>query len=76
MELGLDIPSCGACLSNMAIAPDGEVVPCQSWLGKSAGLGNMLTTKWKNIWNNPKCRKIRKFSAKSAQKCPLREGGC
>ena len=33
-ELGLDVPSCGACLSNMAIAPDGEVVPCQSWLRK------------------------------------------
>ena len=43
-ELGLVIPSCGACLSNMAIAPDGEVVPCQSWLGEDAGLGNMLTT--------------------------------
>ena len=28
-ELKLDIPNCGACLSNMAIAPDGEVVPCQ-----------------------------------------------
>lgn len=37
-ELKLDIPSCGACLSNMAIAPDGEVVPCQSWLSENAGL--------------------------------------
>lgn len=37
------IPSCGACLSNMAVAPDGTVLPCQSWLtGK--GLGNMLRT--------------------------------
>ncbi len=31
-ELGLDVPSCGACLSNMAVTPDGKVVPCQSWL--------------------------------------------
>ena len=76
MQLGLDIPSCGACLSNMAIAPDGEVVPCQSWLGKDAGLGNMLTTKWSKIWNEPKCKRIRNNSAKSLQKCPLREGGC
>ena len=75
-ELGLEIPSCGACLSNMAIAPDGEVVPCQSWLGKEAGLGNMLTTKWNNIWNHPKCKQRRGYSAKSMQKCPLREGGC
>ena len=75
-ELGLEIPSCGACLSNMAIAPDGEVVPCQSWLGKEAGLGNMLTTKWKDIWNNPKCKKQRLYSSKSLGKCPLKERGC
>ena len=60
----------------MAIAPDGEVVPCQSWLGKDAGLGNMLTKEWKEIWNNPKCKKQRIYSAKSFGKCPLKEGGC
>lgn len=75
-ELGLDIPSCGACLSNMAIAPDGEVVPCQSWLEENAGLGNMLTTKWEDIWNNPKCIKQRRYSAKTLGKCPLRKVGC
>ena len=73
VELGLDIPSCGACLSNMAIAPDGEVVPCQSWLGADAGLGNMLTEKWDDIWNNPKCQKQRQYSAKVIGKCPLKE---
>ncbi len=76
MALGLDVPSCGACLSNMAIAPDGEVVPCQSWLGDDAGLGNMLTTKWEDIWNNPKCKKGREYSAKGTGNCPLKEGGC
>ena len=76
IKLGLDIPNCGACLSNMAIAPDGEVVPCQSWLRKDAGLGNILTTKWKKIWNSPKCKKKRTYSAKSTQKCPLKEGRC
>lgn len=74
-ELGLEIPSCGACLSNMAVAPDGEVVPCQSWLGKDAGLGNILQTEWKNIWNNPKCIKQRKYSAKALGTCPLKERG-
>lgn len=72
-ELGLDIPSCGACLSNMAIAPDGQVVPCQSWLEKEAGLGNMLTTDWNKIWNNPKCKQKRNYSAKTTYKCPLKE---
>lgn len=74
-ELGLDIPSCGACLSNMAIAPDGEVVPCQSWLGKNASLGNILKMKWKDIWNSPKCKKQRKYSAKIYGVCPLKERG-
>ena len=68
IELGLDIPNCGACLSNMAIAPNGEVVPCQSWLSEKAGLGNMLTVKWKKIWNSSLCKKRRKYSAKSTRK--------
>lgn len=59
----------------MAIAPDGEVVPCQSWLEKGAGLGNMLDTKWEKIWNNPSCKKRRKYSSGDFGKCPLREGG-
>ena len=71
-ELGISVPSCGACLSNMAIAPDGEVVPCQSWLGKDASLGNILTTKWETIWNNPKCKHIRNESAKNLGICPLK----
>ena len=40
-ELGMNVPMCGACLSSMAIAPDGSVVPCQSWLGADASLGNI-----------------------------------
>ena len=42
-DLGMNVPMCGAALSNMAIAPDGTVVPCQSWLGADASLGNILT---------------------------------
>ena len=75
-ELELDIPTCGACLSNMAIAPNGEVVPCQSWLGSDAGMGNMLTDSWDSIWNSKKCKKIRKYSTSSTGKCPLKEGRC
>ena len=32
------IPSCGACLSNMAVAPDGTVLPCRAgWRGRAWG---------------------------------------
>lgn len=49
MSLKLDVPTCGACMSNMAIAPNGDVVPCQSWLDENSSLGNMLTDNWKKI---------------------------
>lgn len=73
-NMGLNlIPSCGACLSNMALAPDGSVVPCQSWLG-GVTLGNILTDDWTTIWDSEKCRAIRAESAKMEHICQLRQG--
>ena len=73
-SLGLHlIPSCGACLSNMAIAPDGAVVPCQSWLG-GVTLGNILTDEWADIWDTETCRAIREKSAKMEHICQLHTG--
>lgn len=57
-SLGLQVPVCGACLTNMAVAPNGTVVPCQSWLDDN-GLGNILTTNWEKIWGSPKCKETR-----------------
>ena len=71
--LGLTlVPSCGACLSNMAIAPDGGVIPCQSWLS-SQPLGNILADDWDKIWQSERCAAIRARSAKMEQLCQLRE---
>ncbi len=76
--LGIRVPSCGACLSNMAITPGGNVVPCQSWLS-DAPLGSMLTDAWETIWDSPACAARRAESAKMEGLCPLRrvrgEGG-
>ncbi len=78
------IPSCGACLSNMAVAPDGSVVPCQSWLDGTS-LGNILKDDWPSIWDGADCRAIREKSAKMEQLCQLHhtddtpdacKGGC
>lgn len=75
-RLGLTlIPSCGACLSNMALAPDGTVLPCQSWL-EGPGLGKLLQDEWADIWDSEACRRIRAGSAKMEHICQLqREGG-
>ncbi len=73
-SLGLNlIPSCGACLSNMAVAPDGTVVPCQSWLG-GVTLGNILTDDWSTIWDGETCRAIREKSALTEHICQLHTG--
>lgn len=69
--LGLTrLPRCGACLSNMAVAPDGTVLPCQSWLHGPA-LGNILHDPWRRIWNGRPCRTIRRRSARMRPGCPL-----
>ena len=72
-ELNIPSPSCGACLSNMAITPGGNVVPCQSWLSDKP-LGNMLRDDWENIWECPDTTEHRNFSAEMTGECPLR--GC
>lgn len=73
-NLGLEVPTCGACMSNMAIAPNGDVVPCQSWLDTNSSLGNMLKDPWKKIWNAPLCLNTREFASRMEFKCPLRVG--
>lgn len=57
----------------MAVAPDGSVVPCQSWLG-GVTLGNMLQDEWQTMWEGETCASIRAESAKMEQICQLRRG--
>ena len=71
-SLGLNlIPSCGACLSNMAVTPDGKGVPCQSWLSDEP-LGDLLHDEWADIWDSPRCAAIRAESAKMEHLCQLK----
>lgn len=71
-EMGLEVPSCGAALSNMAVTPAGDVVACQSCLNRET-FGNMLDTKWERIWKSPACKRYRKFSRRMELRCPLGE---
>ena len=73
-SLHMNVPMCGAALSNMAIAPDGTVVPCQSWLGSEAALGNILNDRFSDIWNHKMCRSLRQMSEDAALSCPFRTG--
>jgi len=73
--LNMNSPMCGACLSNMAIAPNGTVIPCQSWLTSDGALGNILEDSFKDIWESERCRKLRNMSEEEAKCCPFRKRG-
>jgi MoaA/NifB/PqqE/SkfB family radical SAM enzyme len=69
-QLKLAEPVCGACLTNMAVMPNGAVTACQSWLSDPHGLGLLLTNPWQDIWNNSKCKQMRRTTQEG---CPLYE---
>lgn len=74
-SIGMKVPMCGAALSNMAVCPDGTIVPCQSWLDEESGLGNILADDFSKIWNNKKCTELRNMSEAEALLCPFRKRG-
>ena len=57
-------------LFRSAISPNGEVIPCQSWLSND-GLGNLLEKSWESIWNSKKCKKIKNKIVNTHLLCPL-----
>jgi radical SAM protein with 4Fe4S-binding SPASM domain len=78
LKLELGIKSCSACRISMAIEPDGNVIPCQSYF---TSLGNILKDDWKKIWLHPLCLKLRarKYVPEKCHDCPslnICGGGC
>src|SRR3989344_2186876 len=54
-KINLYFNTCGAGVNEIAINPDGEILPCPSW---QEGIGNILKEDFKTILNNPKMKKI------------------
>jgi radical SAM protein with 4Fe4S-binding SPASM domain len=78
VNYGLGIKQCTACSLNMAIEPDGTVLPCQSYYEP---LGNFLTDPWERIWDHELCRKIRerRYLDGECLECGMKDvcgGGC
>lgn len=78
MEMDLGIKQCTAGKYNMAIEPNGDVLPCQSWFEP---IGNILKDDWEAIWNNELLVSIRerKFVPEKCHNCdllPICGGGC
>jgi MoaA/NifB/PqqE/SkfB family radical SAM enzyme len=74
-SINMNVPICGASLSNMAITPNGTVVPCQSWLSQDGASGNILNDSFSKIWNHKICKKLRHMSDLDAIECPFRNNG-
>jgi radical SAM protein with 4Fe4S-binding SPASM domain len=78
VNYGLGIKQCTACSLNMAIEPDGSVLPCQSYY---ESLGNILEDSWDGIWDHDLCQRIRerKYLPEDCRDCELSDvcaGGC
>lgn len=78
VQLNLGIKSCTAAMINMCVGPNGDVYPCQSYF---ESLGNILTTDWEEIWNNPLAKKLRnrEYIEPKCKDCPQLQvcgGGC
>jgi radical SAM protein with 4Fe4S-binding SPASM domain len=74
----LGIKQCTACSLNMAVEPDGTVLPCQSYYKP---LGNILTDPWEGIWDHELCKRIRQRDYLDGEclECELKDtcgGGC
>ncbi|MGI6660746.1 MAG: radical SAM protein [Bacillota bacterium] len=56
VALALGVKTCSAASTVMAIEPDGNVMPCQSYY---KSIGNALIGEFPDIWNHPLARALR-----------------
>lgn len=78
VEIGLGPKRCSAANTSIAIEPNGDVLPCQSYYEP---VGNILKDDWDAIWNSKLFKSIRKheYIEPKCKKCELLRicgGGC
>ena len=78
LEHDLGVKGCSAARYNMAVEPNGDVLPCQSYFQP---MGNMLADPWEAIWDSALANYIRDraWIEKKCEQCPdldICGGGC
>lgn len=78
VQMGLGVKQCTAARLSMAVEPNGDVIPCQSYY---KSIGNILKNDWRKIWDNELCKKLREPQKpmKECETCAdlsLCGGGC
>ncbi len=67
VDLALGVKTCSAASTVMAIEPDANVMPCQSYY---KSIGNALENELPDIWQHPLARALRKRRIQGAVKHP------
>ncbi len=67
VALGLGVKTCSAASTVLAVEPDGNVMPCQSYY---KSLGNALTGDFPKMWQHPLAIALRKRRQPGAQRHP------
>ncbi|TXT56337.1 MAG: hypothetical protein BAJALOKI2v1_580021 [Promethearchaeota archaeon] len=78
VDLGLGPKRCSAANMSMAIEPNGDVLPCQSYF---ESVGNLLKDDWKDLWHSKLFESIRnkEYIEPKCEDCELLRvcgGGC
>jgi len=78
LQHDLGVKGCSAARYNMAVEPNGDVLPCQSYF---QSMGNMLTDPWDDIWDSALAHFIRDrgWLSQECASCPdvdICGGGC
>jgi len=66
---GVGLKQCSAAKYNIAIEPNGDVIPCQSYFET---MGNILNDSWEKIWNSDVARYLRnrEYAEEKCKVCP------
>lgn len=67
--MGVGLKQCSAAKYNIAIEPNGDVIPCQSYFET---MGNILNDSWEKIWNSDVAEYLRerKYAEEKCSVCP------
>jgi radical SAM protein with 4Fe4S-binding SPASM domain len=78
VELGLGVKRCSAASTVLAIEPNGQIIPCQSWF---ESIGNALENSFSEVWMHPLALRLRnrEYLSDKCRECEnvsLCAGGC
>lgn len=69
-NIKMNPPICGSTISNMAVSPSGDLIPCQSYLD-GTNFGSLLKNDFKTLWSSKEIKNFKKRIIGINFDCPL-----